>query len=173
MTDQPRANGPEFLDTLHCHACGAANDPGSAQCWRCGRRDWNQPRPSPWGAPRAETKLAPNEYYVRASKINPVSVIYIAFLLASLIALAIAMSTFDRPSPLGLVLVPGMVPIAIWGFRRGNRVLREQPPMTLCVDFIFTGSYIFLTISFCLSLLLLIGLAGLIALFLICLAGAR
>lgn len=169
MSDGPPAPGPEFREAPHCRACGAANDPSAPACWRCHQVHWHESIGHwPYTAPQATSRETREMATTRGRSANPWAVIWLAATMVGLVVLTI--TAFDARWPISLVLVPLMVPLSFWGFFQGNRVSRDAAFMGNVQYVLFVTAYMLFVFAFVISILGLLGLALMVALFLVCAA---
>ena len=174
MSDDPGLEDPKFRQTPHCRTCGAANDLDATACWRCHQVHWRESGDfSPYTPPTTIRmgKAGDLHALIGAKQTSPTSVIVVSGVIFSLIVLVIV--AYDNQWPISLTLVPGLVPLVFWAFIRGNRVMRERLHMNVLQNIVFTICFILIIILFIICVIGLIGLALVVALWLICTIGMR
>ena len=148
---------PQPKTGLNCRECGADNPPDARECWLCLRSDWR-----PGAAARSEPSTAPR---VGGSRIAWLIVlIAMAALVGGIVAQTRGMDVvlwISQTRGLGLVLWISLTLVLLITVITGYRRHRAGEPMS--------GIRKTLTILalICLGLILL-GVAGLIALYIIC-----
>lgn len=102
-----------------CWDCGAANDPGSTECWLCQRRDWNR-------YPRLRTRPAPPPDRPRR---GPMSTI--GGLMIGIAVLGLSIAIFREAPGLGLLLLVSVVPALAVTEVKARRRYRIGEPMSV------------------------------------------
>lgn len=93
-----------------CWDCGAANDPGSTECWLCQRRDWNR---SPAARASRPTPAEPAYPSSMASLITAAAI--------GLLALALYPDNPGLAVALGAAVLPAVILTEVKARRRGRR----------------------------------------------------